>query len=62
MKEFCTILGELLLAVVMFAEPILCTCSITLGWDTRLTGMLMLFIVIDFIMFLECVDDEVMKK
>lgn len=62
MKEFCTLLGELLLAVGMFAVPILCTCSITLGWDTRVTLTLMLLTVIDLFVLFECVDDEVLKK
>jgi hypothetical protein len=61
MKDFCAMLGEVLLVVVMFATPILCTCSFTLGWDTRVAGTLILLTMIDFIMFLECVDDEVTK-
>lgn len=62
MKEFCTLLGELLLTVVMFAVPILCACSFALGWDARLSWTLVLLTVIDFFMVFECVDDEVLKK
>jgi hypothetical protein len=62
MKDVCTFLGELLITAAMFAAPILCTCGFTLGWDSRVTGTLVLLTVIDFCMVFECVDDEVLKK
>lgn len=59
MKEFCTLLGELLVTAVMFAVPILCTCSFALGWDERVTAVLMILTAVDLYMVFECVDDEV---
>lgn len=61
MKDFCTILGELLVTAVMFAVPILCTCSFALGWDARVTAVLIILTVVDSFMLFECVDDEVLK-
>ena len=62
MKEFCVLLGKLLIVVAMFAIPILYTCSFALGWDLEVIFLLSLLTAMDFIGFWECVDDEVVKK
>ena len=40
MKDFCTILGELLIAVAMFATPILFTCSVVFNWNVFVKALL----------------------
>ena len=59
MDDFCNYIGIFVVTAMMFAVPILCTCSFALGWDARVAWTLMLLTVIDFTMFLGCVYDEV---
>jgi hypothetical protein len=62
MDEFCEFIGIFVVTAVMFAIPILCTCSFALGWDARVAWTLTILTMIDFFMGFECVDDKVMKK
>ena len=55
MKDFCTILGEVLVVAAMFAIPILCTCSIALGWGFDAKTFLILLSVVDYIVTWWCV-------
>jgi hypothetical protein len=55
MKTFCTILGELLIAAVMVAAPILCALSITLGWSFDAKTSLVIASLLDYIAIWWCV-------
>jgi hypothetical protein len=55
MKTFCTILGELLIAAAMVAVPILCTCSIALGWSWDAKSGLVIASLLDYIATWWCV-------
>jgi hypothetical protein len=51
MTTFCTAIGELLMTAVMFAVPILCTCSIAFGWDWLISYFLVVLTVVDYFAF-----------
>lgn len=51
MEKFCTILGEFIITAVMFAVPILCTCSIALGWDWLISFSLVVLTALDYLAF-----------
>jgi hypothetical protein len=50
MKEFCTILGEFLATALLFAVPILCTCSIILNWDWHISSLLVILSAVDYVL------------
>jgi hypothetical protein len=55
MKNFCTILGELLVAAAMFAIPILCALSFALGWSWDTKTSLVFASLFDYIVTWWCV-------
>jgi hypothetical protein len=59
MKEFCTILGELLIAAAMVAVPILCTCSITLNWDWHISSLLVILTAVDYVSLCGFISDNI---
>jgi hypothetical protein len=50
MKEFCTVIGEFLVTALLFAVPILCTCSIILNWDWHISSLLVIFSAVDYVL------------
>ena len=59
MKDFCTILGEVLVVAAMFAIPILCTCSIALGWGFDAKTFLILLSVVDYIVLWAFISENI---
>jgi hypothetical protein len=57
MKDFCTTCGEFLVSAVMFAVPILCTCSIAFGWDWHISSLLVILTAVDYFAFFEFVKE-----
>lgn len=55
MDEFCKEIGIIVITAVMFAVPILFTCSIALRWDARMIMTLALPTAIDFVIALGCI-------
>jgi uncharacterized membrane protein YpjA len=56
MKDFCTVIGEVLATALLFAVPILCTCSIALGWDADVILGLIILTMFDFGFWFGCVN------
>lgn len=49
MDEFCKCIGIFVITAATFAVPILCTCSIALGWSFDAKAFFIFLSVIDYI-------------
>jgi hypothetical protein len=59
MKDFCTVLGEFLATALLFAVPILCTCSIILNWDFRIISLLVILSAVDYVLLCEFISANI---
>jgi hypothetical protein len=59
MKDFCTILGEFLATALLFAVPILCTCSIILNWGWNISSLLVILTAVDYFLLCEFISDNI---
>ena len=46
--RFCTVIGEFVVTALLFAVPILCTCSIILNWDWNISALLVVLSALDY--------------
>jgi hypothetical protein len=59
MKDFCTTCGEFLVSALLFAVPILCTCSIILGWDWHISSLLVILSSVDYVLLWRFISDNI---
>jgi hypothetical protein len=59
MKDFCTVIGEFLATALLFAVPILCTCSIILNWDWHISSLLVILTMLDYVLLWGFISDNI---
>jgi RsiW-degrading membrane proteinase PrsW (M82 family) len=59
MKDFCAVIGEFLVTALLFAVPILCTCSIILNWDWHISSLLVILSAADYALLWGFISDNI---